>query len=483
MTERKKKKAGLGLLGLCLIFLAVPGVNIYDILPDFIAYFIFAASLSYPAERAPYFAEARSAFTKLGIVTLIKLPASMALTFIHSSNVADSDARSLFAITFCTVELILIFTAVSNLFSGFAYLGQRTDYSEFISAYPLGKRGNKTASVDGVKRLTYAFAVLRCVSYLLPELLLLTRGVSAEEYFTTFNIAKLYPYAVVLSLIVNLVFGIIWYKRLAPYLRRLHSEKMTRLASDALMDEGRLLELEEKTRIRKFKLALTLTAAAAILSIELRLENLHSVDLFPPFISALIFLLAMARLGGYSIMTRLAVGTGALYTLTAFISYLYDLAFFGEYTLSDISIFPAAKEQYLKLVIARAFESITFIIMMVSFTLILISFIYAHTGISPRSKKYSRQDSDFHHKLTTFAYIFGGLGILSQLARLADCVFKYFSKNLLVSVDTSTGMVAEGLVPWFGLIVIILEIAYVLFSLYAVSCFKDEVEMKYSENY
>ena len=119
MKQGRKPKIKLGLISLGLFFLVIPGVNVYDLLPDFVAYFIFAFALRYPAERAPYFSEAKDAFVKLAIVSIVKIPASLAMTFIRSSNVSDSDVRSLFALTFCVVEGVLLYTAVSNLFSGF----------------------------------------------------------------------------------------------------------------------------------------------------------------------------------------------------------------------------------------------------------------------------------------------------------------------------------------------------------------------------
>ena len=114
--------------------------------------------------------------------------------------------------------------------------------------------------------------------------------------------------------------------------------------------------------------------------------------------------------------------------------------------------------------------------------ILLLKFIKEHTGILPESDGYSRQDRDYHKKLTTIAYISCGSGILSQILRLTDCIFKYYTKNILVDVENSIGTVSQGLIPWFGVVVLISELFYIGFTLYAVSVYKDEVELKYSYN-
>lgn len=481
MKEAKKKLPRLGFIGLGLFFLAIPGVNVYDILPDFIAYFIFSAVLSYPADRAPYFAEAKDAFTKLGIVTLIKIPASLAMSYIRSGNTADSDIRSLFSLTFAVVELILIFSAVNSLFNGFSYLGERTDHDEYIVGFSKPDE-EKKFSVEGVKILTLAFAVYKCSMYVLPELLLLTRGVSAEDYYKTFNVAKLYPYAVIFSLITVLIFGIIWFRRIALYLRVIKSGGGLRVSSEELINEERQAELDSESRLRKMKNALTAIAVASVLSFELRLENLRSVNLLPTFIFGFVMLFAMTRLGSFVGKKKIALLSGAGYILSSFISCLFDFAFFKEYGYADITIFPDAKKAYLALVYARAVESLLFVFMMISLCVILVKFLFEHTVASPSSDRYSRQDLYYHNKMKTFAYIMCGLGVLAQVVRLIDCIFKYHSKNILVSVDTSIGTVTEGLVPWFGVVVVIVEVIYIGFSLYAVSTFKDELQLKYEKD-
>jgi hypothetical protein len=482
MTENIQKKPRLGLIAVGLFFLIVPGVNVYDIFPDFIAYFIFSTALSYAADRAPYFAEAKDAFFKLGAVTLIKIPASLAMSFIRSGNVADSDIRSLFSLTFAVIEFILIVCAVRNLFLGFTYLGERTSNSSLISDFPINGKKTRKMSTDGLRNLTYVFAFYRCLMYFVPELLLLTRGVSAEEYFTTFNVAKLYPYAVIFAILSVFAFALFWQSRMKKLLRMIKIGGGLNATADMLMSEERRVELEESKRLSGMKLALSALAVAAILSSELRLENLRNVDLLPSFIFGFVIMLCAVKLGSFVGKKRIAYIYGGIYTGIAFAAYLFDFHFFKDHSYEVLSLLPEARRAYLGLIIVRALETVAFAVMLSVVCILLLKFIKEHTGILPESDGYSRQDRDYHKKLTTIAYISCGSGILSQILRLTDCIFKYYTKNILVDVENSIGTVSQGLIPWFGVVVLISELFYIGFTLYAVSVYKDEVELKYSYN-
>jgi len=480
LREKKLKKPRLGLIGLGLFFLIVPGVNVYDLFPDFIAYFLFARALSYSADRAPYFAEAKDAFLKLGIVTLIKIPASFAMTFIRSNNAQDADIRSLFSLTFAVIEFILIVKAVRNLFLGFSYLGERTSNCAFIQDFPINKKGTRKMSPDGIRNLTYVFAFYRCLMYFVPELLLLTRGVSAEEYYTTFNVARLYPYTVIFSLVTVLALGIFWKSRLKKHLLLIKQGGGISECSEMLMTEERRIELKESKRVGQMKMGLTALFIASILSVELRLENFYNIDLLPSFVFGFVFMFAISRIASFVGMRNIALGCGGAYTAISFVVYLLDFNFFKDWGYEKISIFPEAKAEYGTLVIVRGIETLLFSALMALLCFILIKFIRLHTGIEPSSPHYSRQDSDYHKKLTTYAYISCTFGILSQIARFTDCIFKYFNRNILVDVENSIGTVTQGLIPWFGTVVIIFEALYIASTLYISSTYKEEVYLKYT---
>ena len=107
-TKRNKKVIGTASLLFAVLSFINPNINIIDVIPDFIGAFIIAGYFSYLADRAPYFAEARLAFLKLGLVSLLKIPAVLVMSSVRSTNVSDNDIVVLFAFSFAVVEMIFL---------------------------------------------------------------------------------------------------------------------------------------------------------------------------------------------------------------------------------------------------------------------------------------------------------------------------------------------------------------------------------------
>ena len=142
--EKNKAKKGNLLLFLALLFLINPSIQVVDIFPDFIAYFIIINRISYATDRAPYFAEAKSALSKLTLVSLLKLPAYFVVVFARSGNVGDTDIYALFAFSFAFVEAIFSVIAVYYLFEGAFYIGQRTDAISLIRPFYINRKKTRT---------------------------------------------------------------------------------------------------------------------------------------------------------------------------------------------------------------------------------------------------------------------------------------------------------------------------------------------------
>ena len=81
-----KAKSRYGMVIFALFLLFIPAIKIIDVFPDFIAYFILAGVMSYGVDKLPYFEEARSAFIKLGIINLFRIPAVILTTSLRASN-------------------------------------------------------------------------------------------------------------------------------------------------------------------------------------------------------------------------------------------------------------------------------------------------------------------------------------------------------------------------------------------------------------
>ena len=109
---REKKKRGFSEIIAALILIIIPGINIIDITPDFIAYFIILAALSRAKDIAPYFAEAALAFKRLAVLSLLKIPALIIVYIVRGKNFQDHDITVLMTLVFTVAEVILLVVAV-----------------------------------------------------------------------------------------------------------------------------------------------------------------------------------------------------------------------------------------------------------------------------------------------------------------------------------------------------------------------------------
>ena len=218
------------LIFVALIFLFNPSVNVVDILPDFVGYFIIAKLLVYPADVSPYFDEARATFLKLAWLNVLKL---FAIVLMFGNEANRGDTTALFAFGFAVGDAILGIMAIRYLFEALFYLGQRSDVSALIEPFAISKR--QTTTPDAYRSLTIFFLIVKCAIATLPEFLLLTEdnlnGGSASSNLT------FYPATVLLSQLLGLIIGIIWLKRSFRYAKALLRENGFVRAFDCFFDE------------------------------------------------------------------------------------------------------------------------------------------------------------------------------------------------------------------------------------------------------
>ena len=162
-----KNKYPLILLSLILLF--NPPVNIIDILPDCIAYILLILAIGNLTENVPYLKEAKDALVKLALLTSVKIPA---LTVMYANIGSGRDIVPLFTLVFATLELILLFSLVSNVYLSLSYLGERTDCRSVREPFALSK--TKKCTPEQLRFLTYIFFLARGILNVVPEILLLT---------------------------------------------------------------------------------------------------------------------------------------------------------------------------------------------------------------------------------------------------------------------------------------------------------------------
>ena len=213
-------------------------------------------------------------------------------------------------------------------------------------------------------------------------------------------------------------------------------------------------------------------------------DNLKGINLLPPFAFGLIMLLGAYRLSKFTGGSRAVLITGSIYSLSAILHYSFETAFLINYGYEALATSRIASANYVVVMVLAIIESVCLIAFFVALGLLLTKFAYQHTGLSPNSERYMRADSDYHRAVMRKGVIWCVLGSLLAAAKSADTIFKSKMRLTDVFIEDgdmfgTVGTVAESLVPWFGVVVLLLTAIFIVYSLYYFAHLKEECDMKY----
>lgn len=474
--DKIKRKTFYGLIVFCLVLLFNPNINIFDLLPDFIAWFILAKLFEKAADSAAYFEEARASFVKLGWLNVAKLPAFLFILMVRGQNVHDNDIYTLISFSFAIVEAILVVQAIKNIFAALTHLGERTTASSLISPIPLSKSGRRMLTVDALKESSYFFAICKSILYFLPDLFLLTRVNDKGQILTA---SKYYPEALIFAQLLGLIVGIIWLMRILKYTKAIYKEGLFTESLERMAIEDAELKFETKTTIRKISFSLTLMAVASIFMLEISLDSFNSINILPCFMFGIMFVVAFYSMRHYSQKNIYLYVSGGVFTVISALEYAFSIIFHSSYEYLDLINNADARKSYLWVQIFGIAEFISLTVLLVILANTLKAFILNNTGVNPQSDRYLRMEKEYHKSLFTKTYILIALGILSALAK---CVNIFLNGEVqFVFTTVNDVMIAASPIPWFNLVVTATAIFFIAYSLYFTSYLKEEIKMKYTK--
>lgn len=477
----KKKKNYYLRLGAALLLLCNPNIHIVDILPDFIAYFLIFSIISEAADLAPHFAQARDACKKLAILGLLKIPASFLILLARSHSTIDSNLIPTFAIIFAIFDMILGCTLIYRASEALFYLGERSDASALISPfYITNPKAITEASRSAFRRsrqpeelrtLSYFFLFIKCCASFLPELLLLTRK---QEYVGDFQgqtaLLRLYPYVLILALVLTLSVGIYWFILSFAYLRSVRTEGKFLFALQTLAGEELIKKKEQHALCSAHVLGFSLLAIA----------TLFSLNFMPIFCYALFLMLGASWLHTTKTLRRCVRAFGILSILSSLVQALMLEVF--EYDHGYKSLFSdlEAQQAYVPCVIAAAINSALILALVIS-----VFFSLRHTtiytlGISPSSERYGPAQRKYHAELSRFNLIFLVFGILSTVCR---GIYVYLRGQVVFvpsSIVATAGAFSHKLEFW-PLILVGIAIPYIIFGFYYMGIMKEEIALTLDE--
>lgn len=421
-----KKNLGIGKLIIAAFFLFNPNIVIIDLLPDFIGYIFLLLGISQLADLNYHFEESQNLFKRMFIVSLAQF-AAVFIVFGFLPSREQSSALMLVSFAFGALELILLIPAFKAFYDGFIYLGSRhtatavfyvkpkrqpsqkaierkekketqklfkeAQAKKKLSAKSLAKREikqkRKLAKEERRKQrgrinattkamlVTMAFIILKPVFTFVPEILALfdstvdpNLNVNFYRYVESFRI---------LAWVFLLPLGIIWLVAFVRYIRSI-------LKDTAFVGELTSKYTEEitpKTFLfiqRYIKLAFIVLAVALVFNVDFYIDN---VSILPDFISPLIVLIVLGifrKIAKAPIASYIfAIG----YALLSLASFILNIRFYDNYTLTLTMINPEAYNAFVTLAAFKIADSLCFAGMIISLLPLLSKIIMENTGFNP----------------------------------------------------------------------------------------------------
>ena len=476
-TEQKKKSRTIyGYILFSIIFLFNPNISVIDVLPDFIAYFVLARVFLYASDCAPHFEEARIAFRRLGWLNFFKFFGLLIMIFVKRENSSENDIIPLVTLVFAFCEALLTFVAIKNIFDALFYLGNRSEATSTISPFYIF---GKEIRPETVRTLSYAFTVLKCVTYFAPTPFLLTfLNITAEGRGL---LAKWFIGVLVSTQIICVIVGIIWLCFVRKYALAIKTEGKFFSTLDLLLKNNKGFSLDKKEKLRSATSALTVFEIAALFTLELSLVENYSVNLIPHFIYAALLLFGVYRLSRFAKGAMPAYISGGIYLVTSTVAYFVQRHFLIEYGYGRLVTNKMARAFYPRVIVLSAVEFIALAVFLYFIARMLHSFILSHTGINDSSQDLKSNESYFG-SLIKKNYIFLGAGIAAGLIKLISVILHGSVKIVYSdSGEELNNAIISPAVEWIGLAVAIFAFVYIGVTIYFISTLKDEIKLRYEE--
>lgn len=449
-----------------------PNIQLIDIFPDFIGYFILAKAIQKAADAAPYFEEARKALSGLGYISLAKIPALILVAFVRSGNMQDNDIVTLAALVFATLEIIYLIPAVKNIFDALSYLGERGDVPTLI-------KSDSLASTDALRSFTFAFAIFKCLLYTLPEFLKLTKSVDIGPSASVLTGSRYYPWAVSASLILGFILGSIWLCRMITYVSRIKKEGKFYAALKEIASVNYYGEYEKKVYYRYVNRTFLYFILSAVFSLDLSFSDYNDINLIPSFISGILFafgLVKLAKIIKSKALVIISVITSVLYNVAAFIKYVYEVKFLDKFGYSELfrNYSTTANYEYSKVQISAIFELVFYIALIVIFFFAMKKYTTVKLGKWQEDSNPAIK-SRYYREINIKTVILTVIGALVGLLSFAK-VFIQGSVKIVFTDPTNVTMPTLFVpsLPWFGLLLTAISIAYSFYAVYYFNFVKDE---------
>ena len=456
-----KKNLGLGYLIIAAFFLFNPNLVIIDFIPDFIGYALIMAGLSQLADINHRIEESVKLFKRMFIVSLSQF---LSLFFIFGvlPSRERSSALMLICFAFGTLEIILLIPAFKAIFDGFIYLGSRHDTTSVFKRKEITNKKKKTVRLGITATakatiMTMIFIISKPVLTFAPEILAMydTRidpnlSVNFYRFIDTFRL---------ISWMFLLPVGILWLFTFVKYISSITTDKGFIDALSAKYSE----EISPKTFLfvqRYVKLAFVILAVALAFNIDFYVDY---ASVLPDFVSPIIFIAMLFVIRKFGKVPAKCYIFSVGYMAVSFVTYILNVTFYSNHTLSMTFLYPDAYNAFLALAVSKAVDSVLFVCMILSVLPILSKIIRENTGFMPISSgNYNSEDKIkyIHDMLKKKLRV---VFVLTILAGISSICYVIFLRSFI----------------YIWLIEFVVYITLTVYFVHTLNSIKEEMEYKY----
>lgn len=358
LNTKKTRVFSAGLLLAGLFFLINPTVQMLDILPDFIGYFLIMIAIRPLAAALPAFDEVKDKLWRLIFLSLSQLAAVFVIVAVRGANTGERSIATVFSLVYLVLELLLVIPVFHELLRAFLSLSERHG----VTAAGYVTLGSGLMRAENLLTVSILFHAVNAFFSFLPDICFLTFGDDTEIGAGL----VLYPYYsqfLVVSVLIALLVGIFWYTMLVPYFRRLARDgELVSLFSESDALTPTVLQLNKRI-YNRMRGGFFFLAAAVFLAVD---PVLDGVNVFPDYLSAGAFLLGaffLMPLFERKAFVRLPVIAAFLYGLSSIADYVAGTAFLTQFTVEDLGRKRLADQLYRIYMVSSVAKAVSFVLL------------------------------------------------------------------------------------------------------------------------
>lgn len=276
---------GLKLICVGLFFFLIPSYGLIDVMPDCIGVFFILLALSKLRDTDGRLEEAYRLFLKFFFVNLAQTLLAMPVHGLKDGN-GDQDTVAILTacLVFSIISAVLLYYALSRLFSGINYIATR-------AANPMADE-----NYNGVCIMNGLFSVAYYVMLVIPQLVSLSKPSyqMAADPSATFTLYDSKSLITVMCMVVSLLLSILFISTAVGYLGKLSRDR----ESGERVRELYLRTKEEKKGLitcRQVGTSLIFVFVGVLLTVSFKVEGVNIVPHTISFVLAAVGLFRLAK--------------------------------------------------------------------------------------------------------------------------------------------------------------------------------------------